>query len=323
VLRRDVARGLLSALACWPFGSGQAQERATLTKLLVGFPPGGPIDGIARVLQAPLQEAMGTRVIIDYHSGASGRIAVAMASRAPATGQTLLITPSAQVTIQPHLSVDPPIDPIRQLAPIALIATTALCVVVASDHPAQDMGELREWFARHPARANCGTPGSGSVAHLVTLALSRQLDVAITPVHYRGAAEMLAAVLEGSLHSAVAVPFAALPLAQAGRVRLLATTSDTRPDALPAVPTMRESNLDIVASEWAGAFAPIGMGAQRLDSLNQAFCTAIAQPGVQSTFARYGLGAGAADRAQFTALVHDDHARWGRVLKDTGVSAVS
>ncbi|MEJ8848557.1 tripartite tricarboxylate transporter substrate binding protein [Variovorax rhizosphaerae] len=266
---------------------------------------------------------MGTRVIVDYHSGASGRIAVSMAARAPATGQTLLITPSAQVTIQPHLLADPPIDPIHQLAPIALIATTALCVVVANDHPARNIGELKDWFARHPARANCGTPGSGSVAHIVALALSRQLDVAVTPVHYRGAAEMLAALLEGSLHSAVAVPFAALPLAQAGRVRILAATSDTRADLLPAVPTMLESNLDIVASEWAGAFAPSGMGAEQLDSLNRAFCTAIAQPGVQSTFARYGLSAGAADRAQFTALVRDDHARWGRILKDSGVSVAT
>ncbi|MDM0112277.1 tripartite tricarboxylate transporter substrate binding protein [Variovorax sp. J22R133] len=313
----------MSALACWPFGLGQAQERAKLTKLLVGFPPGGPIDGIARVLQAPLQEAMGTRVIVDYHSGASGRIAVAMATRALATGQTLLITPSAQVTIQPHLLVDPPIDPIRQLAPIALLATTALCVVVASDHPARNVGELKEWFARNPALANCGTPGSGSVAHLVALALSRQMDVGITPVHYRGAAEMLAALLEGSLHSAVAVPFAALPLAQAGRVRILVTTSDARADSLPTVPTMRESNLDVVASEWAGAFAPKGMGAEQLDALNRAFCTSIAQPGVQSTFARYGLTAGAADRAQFTALVNDDHERWGRILKDSGVSVAT
>ncbi|MEJ8857621.1 tripartite tricarboxylate transporter substrate binding protein [Variovorax robiniae] len=318
-----MAWGFLGTLACWPFEYGQAQERATLTKLLLGFPPGGPIDGIARVLQAPLEEAMGTRVIVDYRSGASGRIAVSMATRAPATGQTLLITPSAQVTIQPHLLLEPPIDPIHQLAPIALIATTPLCVVVANDHPARNVGELKDWFARNPARAYCGTPGSGSVAHLVALALSRQMDVAVTPVHYRGAAEMLAALLEGSLQSAVAVPFAALPLAQAGRVRILGTTSETRADSLPTVPTMRESNLDVVASEWAGAFAPRGMGAEQLDSLNRAFCTAIAQPSVQSTFARLGLSAGAADREQFTALVNDDHARWGRILRDSGLSVAT
>lgn len=323
MLRRDLACGFLSALACWPFRSGQARESTTLTKLLVGFPPGGPIDGIARVLQTPLQEAMATRVVVDYHSGASGRIAVSMASRAPPTGRTLLITPSAQVTIQPHLFVDPPIDPARELAPVALIATTALCVLVASDHPAESIGQLKEWFARNPALANCGTPGSGSVAHMVALALSRQLEVGVTPVHYRGAADMLAALVGGSLHSAVAVPWVALPLAQAGRVRILATTDDTRADLLPSVPTMRELNIDIMATEWAGAFAPSGMRAEQLDSLNHAFRAALAQPSVQSTFARYGMQAGTADRAQFTALVSDDRERWGRILKDSGVRVAS
>ena len=316
-----MACGFLSALACWPFSLGQAQESATLTKLLVGFPPGGPIDGIARVLQTPLEASIGTRVIVDYHSGASGRIAVSMASRAPPTGGTLLITPGAQVTIQPHLFVDPPIDPTRQLAPIALVATTTLCVLVASDHPAGNIGQLKEWFARNPALADCGTPGSGSVAHMVALALARHMEAGITPVHYRGAAEMLAALVGGSLHSAIAAPWIALPLAQAGRVRILASTGDTRADSLPSVPTMRELNLDVVATEWAGAFAPMGMRAEQLDSLNHAFCTALAQPGVQSTFAQLGMQAGSADRAQFAALVRDDRERWGRILKDSGVRA--
>ncbi|MDM0109007.1 tripartite tricarboxylate transporter substrate binding protein [Variovorax sp. J22R24] len=290
---------------------------------MVGFPPGGPTDGMARVLADPLREWLRSPVVVENRTGASGRIAVSAAARAPVAGRTLLLSPGATLTIQPHLYPDLPGDPVKLLVPIALLGVTDLSVVVAADHPAEDIQGLMRWFRQNPALATCGTAGVGTVAHLAMVELGSRTGTDVRPVHYRGALEEMAALVEGSLKAAAVIPWMALPFKQAGKVRVLATTGTSRSPLLADVPTMRECGIDLVAREWAGLFAPAGTPPEAIARFGDAARSALVTPSVRASFAKYGLETGTAVLGEFAALVTADYDRWGQTVRRGGIKAES
>ncbi|MET0505756.1 MAG: tripartite tricarboxylate transporter substrate binding protein [Luteibacter sp.] len=291
------------------------------TTLLIGFPPGGPTDGVGRVIAEPLRDQLGAPVVVVNRPGAAGRIAVSAAARATPNGHTLLLTPGAMVTIHPHLYPELPKDPWTWLAPIALIGTTNLSIVVAADHPARSLGELLRLFQRSPDTAHCGTPGSGTVAHLALVDMAGRTGTPFTPVHYRGAPDIVNAVIGGSLQSGAVIPGVAMPFAAAGKIRILATSGAERAQMLPDVPTWREAGVDIVVQEWVGLFAPAGTPPQRVRELGDDVLEAIARPAVNASFERYGLLPGHAGPRDFAGVIRQDYAHWGRIIERNGIKA--
>ncbi|RZL90595.1 MAG: tripartite tricarboxylate transporter substrate binding protein [Variovorax sp.] len=321
--RRDFIQIASGALAASALPAARADELRPGITLLVGFPPGGPTDGMARALAEPLRESLRSPLIVENRTGAGGRIAVTAAIRAPATGRTLLLTPGAMITIHPHLYPELPHDPLALLAPIALIGTTDLSIAVAADHPARNIDDLIRWFRQNAAVATCGTSGVGSVAHLVAAEMASKTGAAATLVHYRGALEEVTAIMEGSLKAAVVVPWIALPFQRAGKIRVLATTGPSRSSVFGDVSTMRESGIDVVAREWAGLFAPATTPPEALAAIGAAVKAALAMPPVRTSFAKHGLDPGMAMHADFGAFVRADYEHWGQIVKRAGIKVES
>jgi tripartite-type tricarboxylate transporter receptor subunit TctC len=172
-------------------------------------------------------------------------------------GHTLLLTPDATVSLQPHLYRDLPYKPLIQLAPVALVSATDFAVVVASRHPARDMQALAQGLRDDPGTATCGSPGPGSVSHLSMIEIARAIRADVSFVHYRGVVQQLDGLLEGTLKVGVAVPSAVEPHIKAGTLRALATTGAVRSVRLPSTPTLRECGIDVVTNEWAGCSRPV------------------------------------------------------------------
>jgi tripartite-type tricarboxylate transporter receptor subunit TctC len=292
--------------------------RGDVTTLLVGFPAGGPIDGIARVLVDPFREALGREVIVENRPGASGRIAISALLRAPPDGHTMLLTPGAMITLHPHLYPDLPYDPITQLIPISLVGTSDLAIVVGPNQPSRNVIELMRWFNEHPKEASCGTSGAGTVSHFAIVEIARKTGAELTFVHYRGALQQIEAVVEGTLKAGVVIPGVALPFHESGKVRVLATTGFARSSMLKGVPSLRDSGIDVAIREWAGVFAPPRTPPAIVHMHARLVAEALRRDAVKSWFEKIGIEPDSAPPAEFATMVRADYERWGPIVKTSG-----
>ena len=179
------------------------------------------------------------------------------------------------------------------------------------------------WYNENPKLSSCGTSGAGSVSHFVMIEIARKANSAVVFVHYRSALQQIEALIEGSLKTAVVVPWIALPHVDSGELRVLATTGVARSALLSEVPTMRESGIDVVVREWAGLFAPVGTPQEIVNRLADATAEALATPAVKASFRRFGLDRGEVGPVGFAAMVKADYDRWGGVVKRSGLKAES
>ena len=301
--------------------AARARAADDATTIVVGFAAGGVIDALARTLAPRMSEALAMPVIVENRTGAGGRIAVGNVIAAPPNGRVLLLTPGAMITLQPHVIRDLPYDPLTQLAPVAMIGSSNLAIVVAAPSPARDLDELLRRFRREPASASCGSPGAGSVAHFAMLDLARRAGVEVTVVHYRSALQVVEALLEGSLAAAPVVPSLVAPYIAAGKLRALATTGPARDPRLPATPTLRESGIDAVVREWAGVFAPAGTPAPTVAAVATATESAVRR--IADSKVDYGVEAEGIGPSRFSALVGAEYRRWGEIVRVTGVKVES
>ena len=305
-----------------PAGTNAQGSRAP-TVLVVGFAAGGVTDRLARTLAEPLRDSLAGPVVVENRVGAGGRIAVAAVVAAPPTGRTLLLTPGAMVTLQPHLFRDLPYDTLTQLVPVAMVGSSDLAVVVGADHPARDVHALLRRFRDDPKTGSCGTPGAGSVSHMTMLEITRTAGIDVTFVHYRGAVQLVEALLEGSLKAAAVVPSVVAPYVADGSVRALATTGTTRSALLPEAPTLRESGIDIVEREWAGLFAPGDTPPAIVARLAMATSDALARVAPRGRFNASDIEAGGMVNGEFSAMIRADYARWAQLVKRYRVTGES
>lgn len=290
-------------------------------KLVVGFPPGGGIDAVARNLQPGLQEALGQQVIIEYKPGAGGVLAAAELTRAPADGHTLLVANIGPFVLSPSMMAKKPYDPQKDFTYIHQTSGSGFIAAVPANHPASTLAEFVAWAKANAAKASYASGGAGSITHLNGEMLNQIAGTRMVHVPYKGSAPAVQDLIGGQTQLLVDVATVLLPHVQSGRLKALYVTDSRRVAALPGVPTAREAGFPgLETSGWQGIVGPAGMPREVVNRISRAVRDTLAKPDVVQRFAANGSGIMDQGPEEFTAFVATELSRWGPVIKASGAT---
>jgi len=290
-------------------------------RMVVGFPPGGPNDIVARVVSQKLGDLLGEKVVIENRPGAAGNIGSELVARAVPDGHTLLMGSAGPQAINPALYPNLPFDMLRDLAPVSLVAQIPSGLVVNPALPANSVADLVALARKQPGKLHYGSGGSGTTLHLSGALFAMAAGVQLTHVPYKGTAPAITDVAGGQVEMIFAAIPSVLPLVNAGKLRLLAVTTRTRSPAVPNTPTVAEAGLpDYEVTPWFGVFTTGGISKPVVRRLNEEIRKAVASPEVRESFAKQGLEASTNSPEEFEAMLRTEIAKWSRVVKETGVT---
>jgi tripartite-type tricarboxylate transporter receptor subunit TctC len=324
--RSAVALGLLAAGRVLQHAPGaRAQEAAYPTRpvrLLVGFPPGGGLDIMTRPLAQRLSERLGQPFLVENRPGAASNLAAEAVARAAPDGYLLLMGNHTNLALNAVLQRDLPFDPARDLAPVAQITAVSYVVAVPADLPVRSVAELVALARARPGQLNAGSSGIGSLQHLTIELLKRQAGVDIVHAPYRGGAEVVRELLGGRLQVGIDPYSTFQGAAEAGRLRVLATTQAERLGALPDVPAVAETpGLEgFEVTGFVGVAAPAATPRPVVARLEAAVAWAMRETDLPRLYEAQGLVPRYADADGFAALVARDRGKWGRVVREAGVT---
>ncbi|MDO8413469.1 MAG: Bug family tripartite tricarboxylate transporter substrate binding protein [Gallionellaceae bacterium] len=300
---------------------GMAQTLSKPVKIIVGFPPGGSADLIARALSLQLG-SYASSIIVDNKAGAGGRIALEALKNSEADGTTMVVTPASMMVVYPHIFKKLSYDPLVDFAPVITVASAQFVVAIGPMVPAsvKNLADFLQWCRANPKEANYGSSGAGSIPHFTGVALSNASGIPLTHVAYKGAAPALNDLLGGQIAANVSVLSNALPHIQSGKLRALAVSGASRSATLPNIPTLAEAGIkDVQAIEWFGVFLPAKTPADIVTKLNTAVREALKSKSLLESLAKSSFDAGAGEAAaDFARRVKADHTRWGGIVKASG-----
>jgi len=324
--RLALSRSLLALLAAQPL-LGQAQSGRQAARLLVGFPPGGTADVLARALQQrlpPYLPRAAEPLIVDNRPGAGGRLAVAELKSAPADGRTLLITADPILTIYPHVFRHLGYNTLSDVLPVAAIASEPVGLAVGPMVPAnvRTLADFVAWCRQHPKDAAYTTAAAGTTMHFVGNQLAQAEKIDLLHVPHRGGAAAVQDVMGGQIASTVSSLSLAMPQLASGRLRLLAIASRQRSRRLPEVPTFAEAGLPQIRAEvYYGAYLRAGTPAALVEPWQQAIGQVMQSAEMRAQLEQLSLDPMALRQPEFAALVRADLERWGPIVKASGYSA--
>ncbi|PZQ78449.1 Tripartite tricarboxylate transporter family receptor [Xylophilus ampelinus] len=312
-------RSFLASLAA--LGSISPAWAQSVRRIIVGLPPGGATDAIARQVASNMRLPDGSSTIVENRAGAGGRIGVVAVKSAPADGATLLVSPASVLTIFPHVYTKVGYDPVRDLQPITTLCEVPYSISVGPVVPAsvRTLKDFAAWGRSNKDKSFFGCPGEGTTPHFVGWMFGRAAGFDYRQVAYKGGGPAVLDVIGGQIASSINVISEVLQHAKAGKVRVLAVSSAQRLPQLPDVPTMTEAGFPTLeAAEWFGLFAPAGTPASVVAQLHQSVVEAIARPELGKFLADAGLFPKTTSPEGLAALLRNDLDRWGPVAKSTG-----
>ncbi len=300
--------------------TSEAQDKPPL-KILVGFPPGGSADIVARLLADKLRISLGQTVVVENKPGAAGRVALGDVKRAAPDGQTLILSPSGAFVILPWVFKNVGYDPVKDFTPVARASTFDFAVTAGPGAPAGDLKAILAWMKANPGKANVGNPGAGTVPHFAGVMLGQATGIEITPVAYKGGAPLVNDLLGGQVPLGVDTPLETIEHHRAGKLRIVAVTGEARLKALPDVPTLKEQGINMSADAYFGVYGPPGMSAELTARLSRAVSDALRQSDVQEKIFSLGLipNYGSGDELAATQASH--YKRWEAPIKQSGFTA--
>lgn len=313
------AAAVITATALAPLAF--AQERTV--RILIGFPPGGSADVVARLLADKMRVSLGQNVIIDNKPGAAGRLALAELKRSPPDGSVLIFSPSGAMVIHPWLYSNLGYDPAKDFTPIALGSTFDFAVTAGPGAPAGDLKAVLAWMKANPAKANYATSGAGTVPHFAGQLLAQAAGVPMTHVAYRGGAPAAQDLIGGQVPLMVDTASETIEHHRAGKVRILAVTGEQRSRALPDVPTLKEAGINVTADAFFGLYGPPGMSPELVARIDKAVADAVRMPDVQDRIYALGLVPAHAGLAELAAIQATHLKRWEMPIKNSGFKAES
>jgi tripartite-type tricarboxylate transporter receptor subunit TctC len=289
-------------------------------RLVVPYPAGGPVDIMSRLLAQKLADQLPVQIVVDNRAGANGNIAGDIVARSNADGYTLLMGANGVIAVNPSLYRKMPFDPQQDLAAVSLVATGALMMVV---HPAVPVRSLPDFIAlakSRPGGINFASSGSGSTAHLCSALFASMAGIDMVHVPYKGSAPALNDVIGGQVEMLITGVSSALPHARSGKVRALGVTSPRRLPALPDVPAIGESVAGYQVLTWYGVFVPRRTPPALIERLHSAIAAAVNNKDTQERMTALGAEAATNTPAQFGALVREEIAKWGKVVRGAGIT---
>jgi tripartite-type tricarboxylate transporter receptor subunit TctC len=308
---------------CAPFACTAALSQAYPAKpirFVVPFPPGGPTDTHSRWAAQQLYAALGQPVIVENRAGAAGVIGTEAAAKAAADGYTLLGGNPGPLTIAPAVRKQLAYDPVRDFAPITLIARSASCMCV---HPTVPAGNLKTFVAlakANPGRINYATPGVGTVGHLAIEHFSTLAGIQMTHVPYKGAALYTTDLIAGNMDFAQIQIFQAAPHVRAGKLRCLAVTALVRSPLLPEAPTAQEAGVKGFSSyNWNGVLAPAGTPNAIVDRIHAVLAKPLTNPEIRKQMEAVGYEVAGDGPAVYATFIKSETEKWARVAKAANI----
>ena len=315
-----LARVVLALTLLWCAQGGAQPWPSRPIRLIVPFPPGGTTDLIARLVQPYLQQSLGTGIVVDNRGGASGAIGAGLAARAAPDGYTFLLVWDTHA-INPSVIPNLPYDTAKDFAPIMLIGTSGM---VIATHPSTGYRSLKDMLAAaraKPGSVSYGTPGAGSIPHLMGALLANTTKTTLTHVPYKGGGPLAVDALAGHVPASIATVALLSPHVQAGRLRALAVTSAKRASQFPDVPTISEDAVPgLAADSWWGLLAPAHTPESILSRMHAEFAKALRTGALQERWSQNGLVVIASQPADFGAFLASEIERWGKVVRENGIT---
>ncbi|MBM3620124.1 MAG: tripartite tricarboxylate transporter substrate binding protein [Alphaproteobacteria bacterium] len=319
--RRSVLLGAAAALIAGRASAQNPYPDRTI-KLVVGYPPGGPNDLLARILAPKLAELLKQTVVIDNRGGSNGEIAAAMVAKAPADGYTILFSSNGPVTVAPALGRKLPYDPATELSAIMPIGASPMLLVVRPDLPAKDVKELIALAKAAPGKLNGASAGTGGMTHLGLELFKSVAGVDIVHVPYKGGGPAMTDLMAGQVDIYFGGVPTALPHVRSGKLRGLAVTSLARLAGAAEIPTLHESGLSgFDAGIWYGVFGPPNLPAPVLSTLRATFATVMADADVKRYFVDNAVDALPTTPERFAQFAADDFVKWQALAKRANISA--
>jgi len=290
-------------------------------RMLVGFPPGGPTDVVARIVSEKVAVQIGQRIVIDNRAGAAGNIAVEILTKSNPDGHTLLYSSNA-IALSPGLYSKLGYDPYKDLAPVTEIGAGCLIFVVHPSLPVKNVQEFIDYAKARPGQLNYGSSGAGTSTHLAAVLFSMRNGLQTQHIPYKGTAPSLLDTIAGRVQFLMGAVLTAVPHVKEGRLRALAVTGSKRIQSLPEVRTIEESGMPgFVVTTWQGVFAPAGIPAPVLGRVNAEFVKAINSPELRPKIEQQDMDPTGPTASKFNAMYRAELARWTKVAKDAGLKA--
>jgi tripartite-type tricarboxylate transporter receptor subunit TctC len=277
--------------------------------------PGGGIDTNGRILAAYLTQSMGQQFVLENRPGAGGRIGTELASKAPPDGYTLLFSAAASMTIHPNTYKNLPYDPVRDFAPISLVALSEYILAVHPSLPVKSVKDLIALAKARPGQIVYGSSGTFGLPHLAGELLEQSAGIDMLHVAYKGGGPAARAILGGEVAFMFGTGPTVVPHAKAGRLRLIAIASDKRSPAMPELPTVAETLPGVEVSAWYGLLAPAGTPKDIITRLHAETVKAVSDPKVAAQIRNAGGEPVTSTPEEFAAHIKAEIARWGKAVK--------
>jgi len=314
-----------AALAVWAVARAEAFPEKPL-RFIVGFTPGGPSDIIARALGQKLSEAWTQQVVIENRPGAGGNIAAEAAAKSAPDGYTWLLGNNSILATNPSLYTRLAYDPVRDFAPVALVAIQPNILVVNPAVPATTVRELIALAKAKPGQLNYASSGAGAAAHLAAELFKAMAGVDMVHVPYKGAQPALTDVIAGQAQLMFATSASAIPYIKAGRLRALAVTTSRRSGSVPDLPTVSEAGAEsglrgFEAVTWHGVVVPRATPAPLVERLNADILRALAARDLRERLESLGAELASGSPRDFADYIAREIPKWAKVVKDSGARA--
>jgi tripartite-type tricarboxylate transporter receptor subunit TctC len=324
--RRDV---MATAGAALMAGVGRARGQGGYPdrpiRILVGYPAGGGVDIVARLLGEPMRAALGQPVVVENRTGASAMIAAGAVAKSPPDGLTLLMAASGEVAINQHLYRDKmSYDPLQELAPVALIGIVPCVIVVAAQTPVRTAAELIAYARANPGKLSFSSSGIGNPQQLAGELMNSMAGTNVLHVPYRGSAPAVTDVATGAVTMSFSSLAAALPLIQDGRLRAVAVTSRERMPQLPDVAPLAEAAPELKSYEllnWFGMFAPAATPEPIVARLNEIVGAGLRDKSIADKLEAQGIVPRILTPAEYRAFVADETGKFGKIVAQANIRA--
>jgi tripartite-type tricarboxylate transporter receptor subunit TctC len=313
--RRALGLVALSLAVITP--SLQAQDKPPL-KILVGFPPGGSADVLARMVAEALRDDFGT-IMVDNKPGAGGRIALNLTKAAKPDGQTVIILPSGPMVLFPHVYKKLDYDAVKDFTPISQIARFQFGVVSGPASNVKNVAEMAAKAKSDPASASYGTPGAGTLPHFMGVLMEQSAGVNLNHIPFQGGAPANNALLGGHIDYKFDVVSETAELHHSGKARIIAVTGSKRDTQVPEVPTLKEAGIAMDATAWFAMYGPAGLQGDALARLERAMVKIVRQPTFKDKLVKLGYEPMGSNSTELAAAQKADLARWEKPIKATGV----
>lgn len=315
---------VLTAAGLVVSGGAHAQQKYPVkpVRLVLPFAAGSAVDVLARLYAQRMSESWGQPVLVDNRTGANGIIGTEIAAKAPPDGYTVGMGNIATLAINPGLYPKLPYDVLRDFVPVSLAATISNCLVVHPSLPVKSVKELVALAKRRPGELNYASGGVGSAQHIPMELLKAMTGINIVHVAYKGLTPAFNDVLAGQVPMMVSGVVTALPHHRSGRLRILATTGTRRTSATPEIPTVAESGLPgYEADSWTGFLVPKGTPPDIVSRLNAEIVRVSQLPDTRERLVAVGFEVIGSTPEAFAALIKNDTARLGKVIREAGIKA--